>query len=185
MRFAPLVLASCCLFLACAPKTATHTVSQAPTTGPAKATDFTLRSTDGRSVRLSDYLGRDVVMLNFWATWCVPCLGEMPELEKLHQKYKDQGLTIIGISMDGPETIANVDSTVRRYGVSYPIVLDEETRVVAAYNPTRDAPFGVLIDREGRIIETRLGYAPGDEVELEQKLQVLLGNSANANAATH
>jgi peroxiredoxin len=180
MRSTPLILASCCLFLACAPKMATHTTSQLQDTGAAKATDFTLRSIDGRSVRLSDYLGKDVVLLNFWATWCVPCLGEMPELEKLHQKYKDQGLTIIGISMDGPETVANVDSTVRRYGVSYPVVLDEETRVVAAYNPTRDAPFAVLIDRTGRIVETTLGYAPGDEVELEQKLQVLLGTSANA-----
>ncbi len=184
MRLPPFVLASCSLLLACTPKTATHTVGQVQDTGAAKATDFTLRSIDGRSVRLSDYLGRDVVMLNFWATWCVPCLGEMPELEKLHQKYKNQGLTIIGISMDGPETVANVDSTVRRYGVTYPIVLDEETRVVAAYNPTRDAPFGVLIDRAGRIVETKLGYAPGDELELEQKLQVLLGG-ASANATTH
>jgi len=149
-------------------------------TGAAQASDFSLRSTDGRTVRLSDYLGRDVIMLNFWATWCVPCLGEMPALEKLHQGYKDQGFTLIGISIDGPESVANVGPTLRRFGISYTNVLDEETSVVALYNPARDAPYTVLIDRNGRIAETKLGYAPGDEAKLEQSIKALLGPAPQA-----
>jgi peroxiredoxin len=108
----------------------------------------------------------------------------MPALEKLHKAYKDQGLTILGISMDGPETIAGVESTARRYGATYPILLDEETRVVGIYNPTKDAPFTVIIDRDGRIVESRLGYTLGDEVHLEKTIQGLLAAStAKAESA--
>lgn len=179
MRPTVFILTSLCLFAAgCSPRTATPTEEK----GAAKASDFSLRALDGRTVRLSDHLGKDVIFLNFWATWCVPCLGEMPELQKLHQTYKDQGLTILGISMDGPESIANVEPTIRRYGINYPILLDEETRVVAIFNPARDAPFGVLIDREGRIVESMVGYSPGDEKKLEAKIQTLLAANADASA---
>lgn len=180
MRLTVILLMLSTLSSACAPRAATPTRDEDK--GPAKATDFSLRSIDGRTVRLSDYLGRDVIFLNFWATWCVPCLGEMPALEKIHQTYKDQGLTILGVSMDGPESIANVEPTVRRYGITYPILLDEETRVVALYNPARDAPYSVLIDRQGRIVERFLGYSPGDEVKLEQRIQPLLAAGATESA---
>jgi peroxiredoxin len=166
----------------CLPGCATSTASKPSggddASGGARAPDFSLRQVDGRTFRLSDHLGRDVIMLSFWATWCAPCLTEMPALEKLHQTYKDQGFTLVGVSMDGPETVANIRATLRRYGVTYPVVLDEETNVVARYNPTRDAPFAVLIDREGRVAQTKLGYAPGDEVKLEQSIRTLLGVSA-------
>lgn len=148
--------------------------SAAQDKGPAQATDFSLRSVDGRTFRLSEHLGRDVVLLTFWATWCTPCLGEMPELEKLHNEYRARGLTIVGLSMDGPESIANVEPIVRRYGITYPILLDEETRVSAVYNPTKDAPYAVLIDRTGRIVERKLGYSPGDEVKLKEQIVQLL-----------
>lgn len=168
--FATLLLVGC----------ATTTPSGESAKGAAQATDFTLRSLEGRNVRLSDHLGKDVILLSFWATWCVPCLGEMPELQRIYQAHKDKGLVVLGISMDGPESIANVESTIRRYGVTYPVLLDEETRVTALYNPTRDAPFAVVIDRQGRIVESKLGYTPGDEVELEKELVALLGSSEAA-----
>lgn len=183
----PCLVASALLlsFTACAPRAAKPT-SDAPAapaaaseSSSAKATDFSLRSLDGRTVRLSDYLGKDVVLLTFWATWCLPCLGEMPELEKIHQKYKDHGLTILAISMDGPETVANVDSTIRRLGVTFPVLLDEDTRVSNVYNPTRDAPYAVIIGRDGSIVDRRLGYSPGDEVKLEEELKKLLESSGS------
>lgn len=139
-----------------------------------KAPDFALTSVEGKTVRLSDYLGRDVVLLDFWATWCTPCLGELPHLQELYAAHRAEGLTVIGIDMDGPETVANVESIVRRYGLQFPVLLDEETRVVAQYNPARDAPFAVLIDRSGKVIERRTGYTPGDEVSLEAKVKELL-----------
>lgn len=148
--------------------------------GPAQATDFTLRTVEGRTFRLSDHLQKDIILLNFWATWCTPCLGEMPELEKMHQALKGQGVQIVGVSMDGPESVANVQPTVRRLGVTYPVLLDEETRVVGVYNPRRDAPYTVIIDREGRVAQRFVGYAPGDEAKLEDALRKLLAGEAEA-----
>ncbi len=146
----------------------------AATGGSGQASDFALRDVDGRTVHLSDYLGKNVVVINFWATWCAPCMGEMPHLERLYKAYKDQGLVVLGISMDGPESIANVAPTVRRLGLSYPVLLDEDTRVVGSYNPKKDAPYNVLIGRDGTIAKAKVGYSAGDEVTLEADIKKLL-----------
>lgn len=141
----------------------------------AQATDFTLRDVDGNTVRLSDYLDKDVVLLDFWATWCVPCEAELPHLESLYQDKKDKGFVVLGISMDGPETIAQVASYARRYNLSFPVLLDEETKVVNVYNPKRTAPLSLLIDRKGQIATVRSGYNAGDEKLIEADVDRLLG----------
>lgn len=143
--------------------------------GPgARATDFTLADLDGRTVRLSDYLGKQVVLLSFWATWCGPCAGELPHLQRMYETHRDKGFVILSVAMDGPETAADVVSHARRYGLTFPVMLDQETRVVAQYNPKRDAPFAVLIGRDGTIVKSRQGYSAGDEVALEREVEALL-----------
>lgn len=168
-RVAALALAASLASLTCA----------APQTGgsPAsgRASDFALRDTEGRTVRLSDHLGK-VVLLNFWATWCTPCAAELPHLQRLYETYGDQGLMILAISMDGPETVASVIPQARRYGLTFPVLLDEETRVVGMYNPKRAAPFNVLIGRDGVVTETREGYSAGDEIAMEADIQALLAS---------
>ncbi|MBI5482096.1 MAG: TlpA family protein disulfide reductase, partial [Deltaproteobacteria bacterium] len=72
----------------------------------ASATNFTLKDVTGRPMSLADHFGKNVVLLDFWATWCVPCEAEMPHLQRLYQRNKDQGFVLLGISMDGPETVA-------------------------------------------------------------------------------
>ena len=158
-----------------------------PTTGPqnpnsssgdgvaagAQATDFTLRDVDGKTVRLSDYQGK-VVLIDFWATWCVPCEAEIPHLQELYAQNEPKGFVVLGVSMDGPETIANVGSFARRYNLTFPILLDEETKVVGVYNPKRTAPLQVLIDRKGQIAKVRQGYNAGDEKQIAAEVQGLL-----------
>jgi peroxiredoxin len=141
--------------------------------------DFTLSTTDGRTARLSDHLG-EVVLINFWATWCVPCAAELPHLQRLYETYSDQGFVVLAISMDGPESAANVNPQVRRYGLTFPVLLDEETRVVGVYNPKRTAPFSVLIGPDGNIVKTRAGYSAGDEVALEADIRELLATQKQA-----
>jgi len=145
-------------------------------TGPgAQATDFTLRDTDGKQVRLSDFLGKQVVMVDFWATWCVPCEAELPHLEQLYQSNKDRGFVVLGVAMDGPETIAQVGPFARRYNLSFPVLLDEETKVVNVYNPKRTAPLSVLIDRNGKIVRVRSGFSAGDEKLIADDVSSLVG----------
>ena len=139
----------------------------------AAATDFTLHDVDGQTVRLSDYTGK-VVLIDFWATWCVPCEAEIPHLESLYGANKDKGLVVLGISMDGPETIAAVGPFARKYNLSFPVLLDEETRVVGIYNQKRTAPLSVLIDRGGKIARVRSGYSAGDEKLIADDVQKLL-----------
>jgi len=137
-------------------------VARESTTVGAAAPDFTLRDLDGRQVHLSDYAGK-VVLIDFWATWCTPCAAELPSLQKLYEDNKDAGFVILGVSMDGPESVAQVSLFARRYNLSFPVLLDEETRVVSIYNPKRVAPMTVLIDKRGLISRVRNGYNAGDE----------------------
>jgi peroxiredoxin len=149
--------------------------SSTATTGTgANASDFTLRDTEGRQVHLSDFLGKQVILIDFWATWCVPCEAELPHLESLYKQYKDQGFVVLGISMDGPETVAQVQTYARRYELSFPVLLDEETKVVGVYNPKRTAPLSVLVNRSGQIALQRQGYSAGDEKLIEEDVKNLL-----------
>jgi peroxiredoxin len=133
----------------------------------AKLADFSLETVEGKSVALSDHVGKHVVLMTFWATWCEPCLAEMPHLASLHDKHKGKGFTVLSINMDGPETVAEVRAYVQRNRLPFPVLLDQESRAVSLYNPRRAAPFGVLIGREGTVLKKRDGYVPGDEVSIE------------------
>lgn len=166
MRFSRLI--SLLVFGALLLTTACATTSSSGHRGGAP--DFTLSSVDGRPVSLSKYLGKKVVLLNFWATWCAPCASELPHLQELYDTYKDQDLVILSIAMDGPETMANVAPFVRRQGLTFPVLLDPETRAVLLYNPSRSAPFNVIIGRDGKIAMAREGFASGDEKFLESTL---------------
>lgn len=127
------------------------------------APDFSLQSTDGRTVRLSDYLGKSVVLIDFWSTTCDPCMNEMPHLVDLYKAKKDKGFVLLAVSTDGPESLGEVNRVVHDKGMVFPVLLDQETTVVARYNPKKELPFWVLIDRSGRVIKKKGGYTAGDE----------------------
>jgi peroxiredoxin len=142
--------------------------------------DFELDSLDGKSVRLSDHLGKEVVLIDFWATFCDPCLAAMPHLDELYKKYKGRGFVVLGISIDGPDSVAQVKAEVAKLGVSFPILLDQESRVVSLYNPKTSAPYSVLIGRDGRVIKKQEGYSTGNAGNLEADLKAALGVVARA-----
>jgi peroxiredoxin len=149
-------------------------VAKESTTVGAPASDFTLRDTEGRQVHLSDFLNHDVILIDFWATWCVPCEAELPHLESMYKQYKDRGFVVLGIAMDGPETIAQVGPFARRYDLSFPVLLDDETKVVGVYNPKRTAPLSILVDKKGQIARVRSGYSAGDEKLIEEDVRSLV-----------
>jgi peroxiredoxin len=129
--------------------------------------DFELSTMDGKSERLSEHLGKEVVLLDFWATFCEPCLAGMPHLDA-YREHHDQGFVVFGISIDGPDSVAQVKTTVSKLGISFPILLDQETRVVALYNPKTSAPYSVLIGRDGRILKKQEGYTTGNASVLDR-----------------
>lgn len=139
--------------------------------------DFTLETLEGEEFVLSEHVGKEVIVLSFWATWCNPCLAELPHLSDLYQAHKDKGLLIVAVSMDEPKTQAEVASTVQRLGLDMPVVLDTEQQAIRLYNRGRDAPMTVVIDRAGKIVKAQAGYNPGDEKLLAEQLQKLLKES--------
>jgi peroxiredoxin len=138
------------------------------------ASNFAAVDTSGRNFQLKDHLGKDVVYVDFWATFCQPCLAAMPHLKAMHERYASKGFTVVAVSMDGPESIGDVRAFVERNKLPFPVVLDEDSSIAAAYNPRKSAPLGVLIDRSGRIVKVHEGYNQGDERVLDEEVAVLV-----------
>ena len=135
------------------------------------APDFTLRDLKGNQVRLSDFKGQPVV-LNFWATWCMPCRVEIPHLEALHTKYKDQGLVVIGMNTETDYMKVKHFAESR---ISYTVLLDGGTQ--AQGYDVSGIPATYYIDREGIIQHHSVGFGPGDEVRIEENIKKLLAES--------
>jgi peroxiredoxin len=131
------------------------------------APDFTARDVNGATFRLSDHLGKEVILLDFWSTFCEPCKAEFPRLREMYGESKAKGLLVVGVSMDGPESISEVPAFVKRYGIDFPVVLDEDSRIASLYDPKKSMPLSVLITRDGHIAVVREGYNPGDEKLVE------------------
>ncbi len=167
-RFSVASLA-CGLLVACAPAPS-DAPRAAESDGKSHPPDFELRSLSGESLRLSDHLGKQVILLDFWATFCEPCLRAMPALDGLYRKYREQGLLVLGVAIDGADSLPEVRADAQKLGVTFPILLDQETRVVALYNPKTSAPFSVLIGRDGRIVAKKEGYSTGSHEALEQDI---------------
>ena len=123
------------------------------------------------NVRLSEYLGQ-VVLINFWATWCGPCRQQMPLLDQLHDKYERAGLVLLGINID--EDRDEAIEMAQTLQITYPILFDTRKDVSRAYE-VGAMPLTVLIDREGLVRYVAEGYKPGYEKRYTEKLRELLG----------
>lgn len=142
--------------------------------GAGRATDFTTRDVGGKTVRLSDYLGKQVVLLDFGATWCQPCIAEIAHLVRIYEKHRAKGFVVLTIAMDAPDTVAEVPAWARRQNITYPVLLDEDSKIASIYNPKKSAPLSVLIDRKGDIAFVHDGYNPGDENIIEEHVMKAL-----------
>src|ERR1700693_5309205 len=136
--------------------------------GPAPA--FTLTALSGQQGALSQYKGQ-VVMVNFWATWCGPCQQEMPLLDQMYKKYKPAGFTLIGVNVD--KEAPAVKELLARKPVSFPVLLDPANQVSKAYH-VNEMPSSVFIDRKGQIRYIHRGYKPGDENDYQDRIRQLI-----------
>jgi peroxiredoxin len=156
--------------LASALALAALTPGAAATSATPLAPDFTLRGADGRNVRLDELRGQ-VVLVNFWATWCGPCREEMPRLDALYRKYRKSGFVLLGVNVDDDPRTAL--ATAAKLDVSFPVLLDTDKKVSRLYD-LNTMPSTIVIDRDGKMRFLHRGYRAGTEGDYEQQIRGLL-----------
>ncbi|GAB1258595.1 TlpA disulfide reductase family protein [Aurantivibrio plasticivorans] len=134
------------------------------------AHDFTLSSSLGKNIRLAEERG-NVVLINFWATWCGPCRQEMPHLEALYKRYNRAGFTILGVNVEPDPNESK--KLLKEIPVSFPILYDTESKVSEMYGV--DAmPTTVIVDRNGKMRYLHRGYKPGYEEDYRKQIRELI-----------
>ena len=126
-----------------------------------RARSFSLATLDGTQVSLKDYRGQ-VVLINFWATWCPPCRAEIPSLEMAYRARQDDGLVVLGISVE--ESRETVQPFVGDFGMTYPVLLDEAGRVYQMYR-VLGLPMSIVLDRDGVIQARHVGYLSAEQLD--------------------
>jgi thiol-disulfide isomerase/thioredoxin len=138
------------------------------TSGPAP--NFTLTDSDGNAVSLEDLRGQ-VVMINFWASWCGPCREEMPLLEQIHQRYEPLGFTLLGVNVE--ENSNDAVSWLKDRPVSFPILFDPDNGVSKLYDVVA-MPSTVIVDRQGNVRFLHHGYQAGYEDDYQDQVRALV-----------
>jgi len=134
------------------------------------APQFSLSARGGSTISLAQYKGQ-VVMLNFWASWCGPCRQEMPLLQDIYRKYNKLGFTLIGVNVE-PDSKA-AEKMLTEVPVSFPVIYDKDSTVSKEYDVS-GMPSTVIIDRKGNIRMLHRGYKPGDENEYLDTIRALV-----------
>lgn len=145
-------------------------VSMAVAASPDSAPDFTLKSASGANLKLSEFRG-EVVLVNFWASWCGPCRQEMPLLSELHEQYRDLGFTVLGVNVE--EDTRKARKLLEDAPVSFPVLFDSDSVVSREYDVVA-MPSTVLVDRNGKLRYLHKGYKPGLEAVYQQQVRDLL-----------
>jgi thiol-disulfide isomerase/thioredoxin len=143
-------------------------------TGSTAAPDFNIGVRGGGTMSLSKLKGQ-VVMINFWASYCGPCRQEMPLLEQMSKKYKSLGFTLLGVNVDEDVKDAEAWLAKAKMNPSFPILLDQKHAVRMQYSAYGDVmPMSIFIDRKGNIRDVHRGYKPGDESAYLDQIRTLL-----------
>lgn len=139
--------------------------------------DFRLADTEGRVRQMSEWDGT-ITVVNFWATWCAPCLQEMPAFVELQNLYGDKGVQFVGIALDTPSAVARFG---KKLGINYPLLVGAAEAIAAAAefgNALGVLPYTAVVDRDGALVHRQAGIYPRDQ--LEDLLQLILATEGGA-----
>ena len=156
-----------------------HSVKLVEFKPPVPAPDFTLENLEGESVRLADFRGK-FVLLNFWATWCPPCVREMPSMQRLGKRFKDRPFVVLGISLDTSKDAPKVKAFIKRLKLTFPMSLDPNSRISEKYG-ARDLPATFLIDPLGRVILAAKGERDWYSKEIVGYLEEVVAATTSGN----
>lgn len=120
------------------------------------APDFTLRTLEGKTVRLSEFRGKKVVLINFWASWCPPCRLEMPTMQQIYSEYKARGFEILAVNIES-DAHQEIRDFINELRLTFPILLDPDMKVTRKFHVI-GLPVSVLIDRQGIVRAKEIGY---------------------------
>jgi thiol-disulfide isomerase/thioredoxin len=165
LKFPPAVLAAALLATAW---------PAAATDGAVPAPAFSLASRAGGQVSLADLKGQ-VVMINFWASWCGPCRQEFPALDQIYAKYKPMGFTLVAINVESEK--ADAEKFLATTPASFPILFDPDNSVSGKYGVSA-MPTTILVDRQGRVRWQHRAYKPGDEAKYIEQIRAALREKA-------
>ena len=164
MTITPRLLLTACLALGM------PTLAAAAANPGAPAPDFTLAARDGGKVSLAELKGQ-VVMINFWATWCGPCRQEMPLFAQLQSKYEPLGFTLLAVNVE-PDSAAAVN-WLKGMPITFPVLFDTDSAVAGRFG-VEGMPSTVFVDRQGQVRYVHRGYKPGDEAKYADMIRSLV-----------
>ena len=179
MHLMRIVLFLCCTALLSGPVFAAPSVSETALASMTAAKDrppvpkFSLKTLKGKRIKIEKLKGK-VVVISFWATWCKPCKRELDDLKKIYKDRKSDGLEVLAIATDGPETFSEIRGVVKRHKWKFPILPDKEGSAMSILNPRGTVPYSMYIDRQGRIAHSHEGYNQGDAEKMIARIKALL-----------
>tara|TARA_R110000868_G_scaffold259361_4_gene517241 strand:+ start:7294 stop:7773 length:480 start_codon:yes stop_codon:yes gene_type:complete len=144
------------------------------TIAPPKVNNFRLKNLDNRFVDYKSIKGDQFTVIDFWATWCKPCIKSIPKLVELSDEFKSEGVNFVGISIDGPRNLAKVKPFARSLGVNYPVLLDTNSEIMGKLG-VQAVPSLLIINSNDEIVYFHEGYKPGEEVAIRKEILKLLG----------
>ena len=136
---------------------------------PSSLPDFSLKRIDGTQFSISDVLGKKIIIIDFWATWCKPCKKLLKKLDDLGQEFNDQ-ITVLAISTDESSSFARIESFVKSRGYKFTVLLDPDSSVSGIFNPAGTIPYTMIVDLNKKIVFTHTGYIPGFEKKIREKI---------------
>jgi len=156
----------------------TNTAAELPRLGQPMA-DFSLPDLQGHPISLSSLKGK-VVFLNVWATWCQPCIDEMPTIQHLHDQLQPRGLEVLTVSLDplGSQIVAPF---LKQYGLSFPVLLDVKSQLQKLYGTT-GVPESFIIDKDGRLVEKVVGPRDWSHPNMLNMFQQLMAAPSAPNS---
>jgi thiol-disulfide isomerase/thioredoxin len=132
--------------------------------------NFSLKDTQNTTKNYEDLKGEKLTVIDFWATWCKPCLKSIPAINAIYEQYKDKGVSFISINCDGPRSIAKAGPISQSLKIQYPVLLDIDSTVKTQLNLSA-FPTLIIVNAKGKIVWFHEGFVPGDEIEITAQIE--------------